>query len=104
MIDLFKNAFCYIIEKTCTAQLHMLKYIPGVYDEAMREDPYMLKYIPYHLNTQEMCDTAVRMYSGCEEFRTTCGLLLPMPSILFFILDYLRTQGMCAKAVEKNPW
>ena len=29
MNDLFKNAFWYIIQGTCTALLHMLKYIPG---------------------------------------------------------------------------
>ena len=48
MSNLFKNEFCYIIEKTCTALLHMLEYIPGAYDEVAPRNPYMLKYIPDH--------------------------------------------------------
>ena len=97
MIDLFKNVFWYIIRVTCAAVLHVLQYIPRiqeVYDEAMVRNSYMLKYIPDHLKMQEMCDTAARMHSGCEEFRTLCGLLLPMPLILLFIPDtgYVKKQ------------
>ena len=44
------------------------------------------------------------MHSGCEKFRTPCGLLLPMPSMFFFIPDHLKTQEMCEKAVEKSRW
>ena len=51
-----------------------------------------------------MCETAVRMHSGREELKTPCGLLLLMPSILFFIPDHLKTQELCEKAIEKNPW
>ena len=44
------------------------------------------------------------MHSGREELKTPCGLLLLMPSILFFIPDHLKTQELCEKAIEKNPW
>ena len=44
------------------------------------------------------------MHSDPEKFRTPGGLLLPMPSILFFIPDHLKTQEMCNEADEKNPW
>ena len=37
-----------------TVLLHMLKYIPGAYDEAMARDPYMLKFILDDLKTEEM--------------------------------------------------
>ena len=71
--------------------MHMLQYISGVqevYDETVASNPYMLKYIPDHLKTQEMCDAAVHVHSGREKFRNLCGLLLSMPSILFFIPDH----------------
>ena len=91
MIDFFKNIFLCIIGETCTASLHMLQYISGiqeVYDETVASNLYMLKYIPDHLKTQEMSDAAVHVHSGREKFRTPCGLLLSMPSILFFIPDH----------------
>ena len=107
MSDLFNNAFWYIIEGTCTALLHMLKYIPEaqeMYDEAVARNPYMLKLVPDYFKTRGICEKAVRMHSDLEEFRTPCGLLLPSLSILFFIPDHLKTQEMCEKAVERNPW
>ena len=61
MSDLFKYAFLYIIDGTCTTLLHMLKYIPGVqekYDEAVPRNPYKLKLVPDHFKTQEMCEKA----------------------------------------------
>ena len=85
----------------------MLKYNPGAqetYDEAVARNPCMLRRVPDHFKKQEMCENAVRMNSGREKFRTPCGLLLPMPSILFFIPDHLKTRGTCEKAVEKNLW
>ena len=39
MIDLFKNAFWYIIEGACTVLLYMLKYVPGVQEAYMRQWP-----------------------------------------------------------------
>ena len=81
MSDLFKNAFWCIIERTiegmCAALLHMLKYISGVqevYDEAVAHNQYKLKFALDHFKTQEMCEKAVRMDSGSEQFRTLCGL------------------------------
>ena len=82
----------------------MLKYNPGAqetYDEAVARNPCMLRRVPDHFKKQEMCENAVRMNSGREKFRTPCGLLLPMPSILFFIPDHLKTRETCEKAVEK---
>ena len=75
-----------------------------MYDEAVARNPYKLKFVLDHFITQEMCEKAVRMHSGREEFRTPCRLILPMPSISLFIPDHLKTQKMCEKAVEKNPW
>ena len=70
----------------------------------MPRNPYKLKLVPDHFKTQEMCEKAVWMHSDHEKFRTPGGLLLPMPSILFFIPDHLKTQEMCNEADEKNPW
>ena len=63
MIDLFKNAFWYIIEGMCTVLLHMLKYVPGMQEmchEEVRRKPRSLKFIPDIFKTQEMCNEVVR--------------------------------------------
>ena len=102
MIDLFKNVFWYIIRVTCAAVLHVLQYIPRiqeVYDEAVVRNSYMLKYIPDHLKMQEMCDTAARMHSGCEEFRTLRTVTSNALNTPFY-----SWHGICEKAAEKNTW
>ena len=64
MIDLFENAFWYIIEGACTVLLHKLKYLPGAQEAYDKE--------------------AVRHYRPLLEIH-----LLPM-SGLFFIPDHLK--------------
>ena len=81
MNDLFKNAFRCIIQELSTALLH--------------KSPHMLRNIPDHLKSQEMCDTAVRMDPGTINFITSYGVLLRIPSVLLFIPDHLKTQEMC---------
>ena len=102
MIDLFKNAFWYIVEGAYTVLLHMLKYVPGVQkacDEVVAWhyrpllELYLLPmsglfFIPDHLKTQEMCIKAVEVD----------------PSFLRLVPDHLKTQGMCDKAVHNKPW
>ena len=107
MSDLFKNVSWYIMQEIPTVLLHRLKYIPGVqetYDEVALHNPCMLRHVSDHFKSQEMCEKAVRLHSDSEQFRTRCGLLLYMPSKLFFNPDYLKMEGMCIEAVEKNPW
>ena len=77
MIDLFKNAFWYIIEGACTVLLHKLKYLPGA-QETYEEE-------------------VVRHYRPLLEIH-----LLPM-SGLFFIPDHLKTLEMCYKEVDIEP-
>ena len=48
----------------------------------------MLRFIPDHLKTQEMRDTAVRI----------------SPGAVFLITDHFKTQEMCIKGVEVDPW
>ena len=43
VINLIKNVFWYIIRRTCTVLLFMLKYVPGAqeaYDEALKNMSY----------------------------------------------------------------
>ena len=82
----------------------MLKYISGVqevYDKEVTRNPYKLKFVPDHFKTKKMCEKAVRMDSGSEQFRTLCGLLLPMPSIFFFSLIILRRKGCATRQLKK---
>ena len=102
MIYLFKNAFWYIIEETCTVLLHMLKYVPGVQeacDETVARhyrpllEIYLLPMsglflIPDHLKTQEMWNEKVEIE----------------PRFLTLVPDRLKTQGMCDNAVQNRPW
>ena len=47
MIELFKEAFRYIL-------LHILKYISGVYDEAVDIGPSSLEFVPDWVKIEEM--------------------------------------------------
>lgn len=90
-----------------TVLLHMLKYTPRVqetYDEVVAPNPRILRHVSDHFKSQEMCEKAERMHSDSKQFRTPYGLLLYIPSILFFNPDYLEMEGMCIEPVEKNPW
>ena len=85
----------------------MLKYTPRVqetYDEVVAPNPRILRHVSDHFKSQEMCEKAERMHSDSKQFRTPYGLLLYIPSILFFNPDYLEMEGMCIEPVEKNPW
>ena len=108
MSDLFKNPFLCIIRGTCTALLHMLKYIPGVQklcNEAVARSPSKLRRVPDYFKTQKMCDAAIRMDPGMVNFITPDGVLLRMASVLlFFVPDHLKTQEMCDKMVAFNPY
>ena len=102
MIDLFKNAFWYIIEGACTVFLHVLKYVPGTQEAYEQEvvrhyrpllEIYLLPmlglfFIPDHLKTQEMCNKEVDI----------------KPHFLVLVPDRLRAEEMCNKAVCKYPW
>ena len=102
MIDLFKNAFSYIIEGTCTVLLHILKYVSGVQeasDEVVARhyrlllEIYLLPmsglfFIPDHLKTQEMCNKEVNIE----------------PCFLALVPYRLKAQGMCDKAMQNKPW
>ena len=66
MIGLFKNAFWYIIDGTCTVLLHMLKYVPGTQEACNKEvrmEPFSLGFALKHLKMQGMCNEAVRRES-----------------------------------------
>ena len=74
--------------------LDLMKYVPDhfkrkeMYNEAVRNNPYMLRHVPDHFKTQEMCDKAVEID----------------PFILWSVRDWYKTQEMCDKTVEKVSW
>ena len=91
MIGLFKNAFWYIIEGTCTVLLHMLKYVPGMQemcDEVVCRKPHSLELIPDIFKTQEMCDEAI----GVD------------PYALWYVPGHLRMREMFERVVENELW
>ena len=81
MIDLFKNAFWYIIKGVCTVLLYMLK---EAYDEVVRT--WFLALTSDELKTNNMCEKSVTFN----------------PYTLEFVPDDLKTKRMCKKFVEKN--
>ena len=50
--------------------------------------PCWMREIPYHLNTQEMCNEIMRT----------------MPNTFHRIPDHFKTQEMCIKGAEVDPW
>ena len=68
----------------------MVKEIPGhlktqeMCNEAVHMEPYSLEFVPEHFKTQDMCDKAVRME----------------PCSLEFVLENLKMQEMCNDAVR----
>ena len=52
-------------------------------NEAVRNNPYMLRHIPDHFKTEEMCDDAVEV----------------SPWQLKYVPDQCKTQNMCDEAV-----
>ena len=70
---------------------HMLKYIPltrKTWNEAVRTEPYSLKFFSDHLKTQEMCERAVEDKS----------------ETLKYVPDHFKTKNMCERAVEDEPY
>ena len=74
--------------------LDMMKYVPDhfkrkeMYNEAVRNNPYVLMHVHDHFKTQEMCNKAIEV----------------SPWQLNYISDQYKTQRMCDKAVEYNPF
>ena len=112
MIDLFKNAFWYITEGTCTVLLHMLKYIlglQGAYEEAVRISSCFLTYIPDHFKRGEMSHKAVHINPRLlgyvpNHFKTKD--VQPgsahKPLLLACAPDHFKTQEMCNEAAPQT--
>ena len=74
MIDLFKNAFRYIMQEMC--------------NDAVRIEPQSLAFVPDHFKVQSVCNDAVRI----------------KPLSLVHVPDRSKTQEMCKKTVRVDPW
>ena len=53
-------------------------------DEALRNNPYMLRHVPDRFKTEEMCDDVVEV----------------SPWQLKYVPDHLKTREMCSEAVD----
>ena len=69
-------------------QQERLKDIVEKQEEDWRNDPWVLRFIPDHLKTQEMC---------IEALETGLWKLEDVP-------DRFKTKEMCIKAIEVDPW
>ena len=91
MIDLFKNAFWYIIEEMTCVMENILKYVPRVegVDEAVHRKPRGLRdvYVSDYLKDQGICEWVV--YKN--------------PRMLEYVPDHLKTPEMCDDVVMKDP-
>ena len=73
---------------------YMLRHVPGQYmmqemcNRAVDLRSCQLEYVPNILKTQEMCNKAVKEY----------------PWSLGYVPDQYKAQEVCEKAVEKGPW
>ena len=74
MIDLFKNAFRYIMQEMC--------------NDAVRIEPHSLAFVPDHFKAQGVCNDAVRI----------------KPVSLVHVPDRSKAQEMCKKTVRMDPW
>ena len=79
--------------------------------KVVRMDPWLLKYIPDHFKTQDMCYEAVeedlsnlRYVSDHFKMQEMCVKTVCMePLLLMYILDHLKTTGLCDKTVRDDP-
>ena len=56
-------------------------------EKAVKDEPYVMKYVPDHFKTQKMCYKAVKND----------------PSFLQLVSDHFKTQKLCYKAVKNDP-
>ena len=104
MIDLFKNAFWYIIEEMMCVMVNILKHVRGVQredgtvsirpryltfvlDQAVRRRPWGLKHFCDDLKDQGICEWVV--YKN--------------PRMLEYVPDHFKTREMCDDVVMEDP-
>ena len=75
------------------------------------KNPEMLKFVPDHLKTQQMCDKAIIENGGtlksvpdCYKNQEMCNKAVDnYPHVLEFVPECCKTQNMCDKAVDTYP-
>ena len=75
-------------------------------NEAVRIDPWLLCDIPDYLKTQKMCNEVIKkapwmQFDAPDRFRNL-GMSIRAP-LRLIPLDHPKTQGVCERAVEKDP-
>ena len=75
-------------------------------NEAVRIDPWLLCDIPNYLKTQKMCNEVIKkapwmQFDVPDRFRNL-GMSIRAP-LRLIPLDHPKTEGVCERAVEKDP-